>query len=138
MKYLQDVGKALSNHGVITNFDNHYDKAKRVSYRGKNSSDWFGIAGDIMENLKNFDCNNPSIYYHEKMNESYIPLDYKIKKFLINLIQKIDSKKSLPEPEGNKSDSAKRQFTDSLIVEPKENRDAITNLQNEVDKGTER
>jgi len=138
LKYLQDVGKVLSNHGVITNFDNHYDKGKRVSYRGKNSSDWFGIAGDIMENIKDFDYNNPSIYYHEKMNESYIPLDYKIKKFLINLLQKMDKKESLPEAKAESTSISQSEFRDKLIIKPEDNKENITNMQKEADKETER
>ena len=91
-----------------------------------------------MENIKDFDYSNPSIYYHEEMVQSYIPLDFKIKKFLINLLQKMDKKQYLPVSKAESKSISQSEFRDSLLIKPKENQKGIINQPNEVDKGNER
>lgn len=102
LKYLQDVGKVLSKHNVVTNFEEHYLIGKRVSFRGKESSDWFRMAADVMDNIQEFDTTNPSIYYHKQMWKSQEPLSYTIKRKMLGLLKKIGNKvKTLPETHNN-------------------------------------
>ena len=95
IRYLQNVGKALSNYNVTTRFDYHYTEGKRVCFRGVDTSDWFGIAADVIGNIRKYDISNPSSYYDETINIGYIPLDYRIKMNLINILKKVEEKNLL-------------------------------------------
>ena len=114
LKYLQDVGKVLSKHNVVTNFEEHYSMGKRVCFSGKESSDWFGMAADVMENIQEFDTTSPSIYYHEKMFKSQEPLSHSVRRKILGLLRKIGNKvEILPETSQNNIDKNKL-FRDGL------------------------
>lgn len=134
LKYLQDVGKVLSKHNVVTNFEEHYLMGKRVCFRGKESSDWFGLAADVMENIQEFDSTNPSIYYHEKMLKSQEPLSYAVRKKILGVLKKIGNKvETLPENSHNNTDKNKF-FRDEFLkvsIEEKGN-NQVTQRDNEI------
>ena len=138
LQYLQDVGKVLSNFGVITNFENHYKGGKRVDYRGVQSSDWFGIAAEVMQNLKDFDSENPSKYYHEEMHDARIPLKYRIKKNLLALLKKVENKnKALPEPKDDNNSTNRRKFIESLSPAKQEREELGEVHKNEINNQVE-
>ncbi|MBR6033268.1 MAG: hypothetical protein IKP28_00705 [Clostridia bacterium] len=73
LELLRKLGKALSRFGIVTNFDNEFHYGKRVIYDCSDnltpSSFWFGLAADIIENPSAYECDNPTMYYHEEMPE---------------------------------------------------------------------
>ena len=91
---LQYLGKVLSNFGASTNFEDHYQYGKRVHYGGTNDSnnscEWLNTATDVLEhpNLYVNEASNPTIYYHEAMTDSYVPLGYKVRKKILETLKK--------------------------------------------------
>lgn len=144
LKYLQDVGKVLSKHNVVTNFEEHYLMGKRVAFSGKKSSDWFGMAADVMENIQEFDTSNPSIYYHEQMWKLQEPLSYTIKRKMLELLKKMGNKvETLPETHNNKDkNKIFRDEVPKVSIEEKEsyqstkkeNEISITSKDEEIDR----
>ena len=97
---LQHLGKALSNHNIVTNFENHHQYGRRVTFNVKNDypiqNDWLDIAIDVLEHPENYDVSNPSILYHEGMASSYVPRSFEIKKKLLETLKR-HGQKALPE-----------------------------------------
>ena len=104
IKQLQELGKVLSNYGIATNFSDHYQfGGKRVTFDCFDpKNNWFDLAADIINHPEKYDSSNPSIYYHEEIHQSYIPLSFKIKKRLLEFLRTSD-KKLITTGEENKS-----------------------------------
>ena len=93
---LQYLGKVLSNIGVVTSFEDHHEFGKNVLFNRMskygNSCDWLDMASNVLEHPEQYDASNPSIYYHETMTSSYVPLGYRIKKKLLEELKKQEQK----------------------------------------------
>ena len=94
LEMLQDLGKVLSKYGVTTNFENHHQYGKRVSFRKVQKSkpiNWLDLASDVLEHPEQYNTDNPSIYYHEEMSSSYKPLSFDIKMRLLQALKAKDT-----------------------------------------------
>ena len=100
IEMLRKMGKVLSKEGVVTNFEDHYIHGKNVAYRSMKSfsTDWLGHASQILESPELFDDSNPTMYYHETMQNSYKPFGFDLKKKLLNFLRK--TSKPLPTGSG--------------------------------------
>ncbi len=90
IELLRKIGKVLSKHNIVTNFENNHVRGPLVQFRVMNnnpSTEWFNIASQIMERPDLFDDSNPTKYYHEKMTDSYKPLFFDLKKKLLNQLR---------------------------------------------------
>ena len=89
IELLRKVGKVLSNMGVVTNFTDDHIRGKYVAYHGRKtiSTLWLDIASKILEHPELYDDSNPSIYYHEEMYQSYIPLGFNLKKKILSYLK---------------------------------------------------
>ena len=117
------LGKILSNYGITTNFEEHHILGKRVSYMpiDRYDTEWMMMAANILEHPEKYEDEEPSIYYHETMYESYKPMFFDLKRRLLNNLR---GTKQLPEgkEEQKLKDNSKEKFRDSLKVEDKNER----------------
>ncbi len=95
LELLQTLGKALSNHGIATDFEDNFQYGRRVTFRSTGElsrNNWFDLASDIMENPERYDSSSPSILYHETEIHTYMPRSYAIKKRLLELLKPKETK----------------------------------------------
>lgn len=112
------IGKILSNQGITTNFEDHHIQGKMVAYMpmDRYDTDWMRMATSILEHPEKYEDEEPSIYYHETMYESYKPMFFDLKKRLLNSLR---GTKQLPEgtEEQKVKDDSKEEFRDRIKVE---------------------
>ena len=95
LELLQTLGKVLSKQGVVTNFEEHHQYGKRVTFSPHGNviqKEWLDKACDIMEHPEQFDSSNPSIYYHEEMTNSYVPYSFNLKKRILERLKAVGKK----------------------------------------------
>ena len=92
LEKIQQLGKVLSHEGVVTNFEEHHEFGKRVSFHSGRAKDrsWFAKAAETIKNPPQYDV-EPTIFYHEEMFSSYQPLSTKMKDRVINILKQLRS-----------------------------------------------
>ena len=96
LEKIQQLGKALSHEGVVTNFEDHYKFGKRVSFHSIRAQDrsWFAKVAETIKNLPEHDI-EPTIIYHEYMYKTEQPLSERMKEGVIKTLRGLLSPKRI-------------------------------------------
>lgn len=120
LKYLQDIGKVLSNYDIKTVFS-ELDKKRTVCFYGLNSeasNDWFVIVADVIENFQSFDCEHPTDLYHGEIRVERDSLGDSFKKMLIKVLKQFKPQNNLlPEGRTNYYDEQKNKFNKKVKLD---------------------